>query len=100
MQIKPLASQMPVELVVSDVGNLMLLHRGALKHNYSWVQYDEEFMNLQFILQDGEAQDLGMKIHAPFHPALRRTKELLLVQVDENNQPIDMRFLKFAKTVN
>lgn len=98
--LKPLAKEAHIELVVSDVGNVMLLHKGALKHDYSWAQYDEQFMNLQFILRDGEAQDLGMKIHAPFHPALKKTKELIMVELDEANTPVDVRFIKFAKTVN
>lgn len=100
MNIKPLAKEMPVELVVSDVGNVMLLHKGTLKRNYSWVQYDQEFFSMNFITEDGEAQDLGMKIHAPFHPALKKTKELIMVEVDDSNQPKDIRFLKFARTVN
>lgn len=100
MVLKSLAKEMPVELVVSDVGNVMLLHKGELKRDYSWVQYDQEFLSMSLVTEDGEAQELGMTIHPPFHEALKKTKELFLVRVDDTHAPVDMRLLKFAKTVN
>ncbi len=96
MSLKPLSQENDVEFIVTSIGNAVLLYRGALQRDYSWVQLDREGRSLQFITEEGLIQDLGMPIHAPFEKNLHATNELIMVMVDENNVCRDMRFLKFT----
>lgn len=84
--MRPLSQDSEIELVVTDVGNVMLLHRGDLKHEYSWVQYDPDLHALQFITSDGETQDLGMPVHPPFRKPLSRALEMMIFEVTAQNE--------------
>ncbi|HQX27540.1 MAG TPA: hypothetical protein PKX38_06345 [Alphaproteobacteria bacterium] len=99
MPLKPLSQENDVEFIVTSIGNAVLLHRGPLQRDYSWVQLDRDNHSLQFITEEGDIQDLGMRMHPPFEKNLRATKELILVMVDENNVCSDPRFLKFTGMV-
>ena len=96
MILEPLAQEMDVELVVSEVGNAMLLHKGAINHQYSWVQYDQDLKAVQFITRDGQTQDLGLPIHKPFQEPLLKTRELLMVEVNEDSSLGEPRLIKFS----
>jgi len=99
MLLNPLAKEQEIEFIVSEIGNAMLLHRGPLKHRYSWVEYDRAGASLNFITPEGEIQPLGFKIHKPFEAPLCKTLELLMVEVGDDNQCKDLSFIKFAKMV-
>jgi hypothetical protein len=100
MPLKPLSQENDVEFIVTSIGNAVLLHRGPLQRDYSWVQLDKDNHSLQLITPEGDIQDLGMRMHPPFEKNLRATKELILVMVDDNNVCRDMRFLKFTTMVH
>lgn len=59
----------------------MLLHQGALDHDYSYVQYDPSLHALQFVTEDGEMQDLGMTVHEPLRAPLHNTREIFMIEV-------------------
>lgn len=96
MVLKPLAQEMEVELVVSGVGNAMLLHKGAILHSYAWVQYDQALKSMQFITEEGEVQNLGLPIHKPFHDPLLKTRELLMVEINADMSLGDPKLIKFS----
>lgn len=84
--MRDLSQDSEIELVVNEVGNVMLLHRGDLKHEYSWVQYDSDLQALQFITSDGETQDLGMPIHPQFRKPLGRALEMMIFEITAQNE--------------
>jgi len=99
MILTPLNKEMPVELVVSESGNVSVFHKGRIAHDYSWVQFDQYANAIQFITKEGETQDLGMKIHKPFHAALKKAREVFLIEVHADNS-IGMPYLiKFSDLV-
>lgn len=99
MPLKPLTHENDVEFIVTSVGNAVLMHRGPLQRDYSWVQLDRDNHSLQLITPEGEIQELGMPMHPPFEKNLDATRELILMLVDDDNVCRDMRFLKFTTMV-
>ena len=96
MGLQPLAQEVDVELVVSKAGNAMLLHKGAINHKYSWAQYDQVIKAVQFVTEDGSVQDLGLHIQEPLQAPLMNTRELLIVEVNENSSLGEPRLIKFS----
>lgn len=100
MSGKTLYENQGVELVVNHGGNAVLYHRGPLPHEYIWAQYDQETRAMQFVTDDGEVQELGMTIHSPFHAPLMATKEIYLIEVDENKKYSNPQLIKFTPLVD
>ena len=97
MLLKPLAQEREIEFIVNDIGNAMLLHKGGLDHEYSWVEYDRAGATLNLITPDGEIQPLGFKIHKPFEKPLCSTLEMLLIEIGDDMTCRDIKFIKFTK---
>lgn len=87
------------EFIVNDIGNAMLLYQGALPHSYSWVQFDEEHSEIKLITDEGDAQDLGVKIPQDLSEGLKHANEILMLEIDDSGEPKDAIMLKFVKTV-
>ncbi len=100
MMLKSLADEREIEFIVSDTGNAMLLHKGALNHQYSWAEYDCAGASLNFITPDGKIQPLGFKIHELFQGPLSSTLEMLLIQVGDDMTCKDIRFIKFVRMIS
>lgn len=97
MNLTPLAQEREVELVVNEIGYVVLLHKGTLNYQFAWAEYDHSNASLYFVTPEGEMQPLGMKIHESFEQPLCRTKELTLVEVGSNMSCQNITFIKFAK---
>lgn len=96
MFLKPLSQEMDVELVVNPAGNAMLLHKGKMRDDLIWAQYDQYSDRLFFVTDDGEMQDLGMPIHEPFQDPLMQTRELFLIEVKDDMSYAPARLIKFS----
>ena len=100
MQLPPLSTEREIEFIVNDIGNVLLLHKGALKHPYSWAQYDQTTNIFQFITDEGEIQNLGLPINLAMASPFNRTNEIIMVETDDTGQHKDLRFIKFIKLRN
>lgn len=99
MLLEPLSKNLDVELLVSEVGNAMLLHKGAIAHDYSWVQYDPVMQEIQFITKDGALQNLGLEIHAEMYGPLKNTRELFMIEVNNDLTTKEPKLIKFSALV-
>ena len=99
MLLEPLSQNLDVELLVSKAGNAMLLHRGAITHDYSWVQYDPITQEIQFITKDGALQNLGLEIHAQMYAPLKNTRELFMIEVNDDLTTQEPKLIKFSEVV-
>lgn len=100
MILEPLNSSMPVEMVVSHTGNVMVLHQGKVDQRYSWVQFDPYTSRLQFITTEGEIQDLGMNIPKTFHESLQNTREIFMMEVGKDFSLGMPYLIKFSPLVD
>ena len=97
MFLEPLAENLHIELVVSKVGNAMLLAKGKIPNQYSWAQYDAEMNSFHLITEDGEMQELGLDIHSSFSEPLSQTLEMAIVEVKDDLSYGDAQLVKFMK---
>ncbi len=99
MILAPLTEETAVQLTMNESGAAMLLYKGKLKYTYEWVQYDEQNQTLQFITDEGATQELGMKIHEPFHSFFQKSKELAIITVNEQKICEEMIKIDFIRLV-
>lgn len=100
MNLQPLSQLQPIELIVSDIGNVMLLHKGEMQKDFCWAEYDEVSNKFQFITLDGELQELGLELKPEMKASLQVTNELFIFQVMEDGLMADPRIIKFTKVMN
>lgn len=100
MILEPLNAKMPVEMIVSHNGNVMVLHQGKTDHRYSWVQFDPYTSRLQFITTEGEIQDLGMNIPKQFHQPLQNTREIFMMEIGKDFSKCEPYLIKFSPLVD
>jgi len=94
-----IAENIEFNLFVSDVGNVVLLHKSPLGHDYDYVQFDEPSGSLEFMTIEGKTQNLGMNIPEKLHERLQKTRELLMVEVTEDYTCQDPVLLRFIQTI-
>ena len=82
MVIEPLANQTEIDLVVNENGTAALFYMGRAQHSYAWVEYDPERKELHLITEDGQTQDIGIKIAPIFDTIFHKTNALTLIEVN------------------
>lgn len=71
-----LASQMGVSLIINENSQVWVVHDKALPDIFAWAEYDSDLSTLTLVYQDGQVQDLGMKIHAPMRDRLLQSRQI------------------------
>lgn len=97
MTIQSLSSTSSIELLVNERGHAVLLHKGALHHEYGWFQFEPQTETVQLITEKGAIQELGFVIPAPIKTALRKTMEITLIEVNEDSTCRRSLLLPFTK---
>jgi hypothetical protein len=96
--LESINKSMEFNLFVSEAGNVVLMYKAPLIHNYDYVQFDKQSNSLDFITIEGEIQNLGMNIPKRMHAKLQETRELLMVEIDENHSCQNSTLLEFIQT--
>ncbi len=99
MILPPMTEETAVQLTMNESGTAILMYKGKLKHTYEWVQYDEQNRALQFVTDEGATQELGMKIHEPFHSFFQNSKELAIITVNKQKKCDSMVKIDFIRLV-
>jgi len=75
------------ELVINADGLAMVLYNKPLPEKIEWVEYDMDLAILTFVTYEGKVQGLGMKVHKPFRKYLSKTKEIVLIYMENAEKP-------------
>jgi len=87
---------MGLELVVTPGGHAMVLHRGALEYKYLWAQYEPFNSGVELVTEDGDIHSLGFEVSGDMKLPLLNTRELLLVQMSDDDAVAGARLVKFT----
>lgn len=96
--IQTILDKTEFNLYVSKVGNIVLIYKGTLDHQYDWVQLDSESNSLDFITAEGEHHNLGVKVPQSMQQKMDNTKELMMIEVKDDNSHNDPVFIRLIKT--
>lgn len=70
--LEPLIQFMRVDVVITDRGDLWLLHDQPIGKNMAWVEYDIHDKTLQLVTEDGILQDVGMQVTVHMKPFMEK----------------------------
>lgn len=81
---------MKVELVVNDRAEAMVFHNKPFSKRMSWLEYDLDESRLDFIMNDGDIRNFGIKIHPNLAKYLQNSFQVLMVLMDgDTGEPIE-----------
>lgn len=78
-----LKGDMDVDLVVKEDGKLYVFHERPLPEQVQWAEYDVDDAALFFVGPEGRIQNLGMTVHKPMRPYMKKAVSLYMVEVGE-----------------
>lgn len=78
-----------VELVINDVAEVYLFHSRPFDKELSWLEYDLDAGELDFVLDDGDIVNFGAKVPDHLGKHMRNATHAMMVQMDEETgQPV------------
>ena len=82
-----------VELVVNDVANVSLFHSKPFNKPLAWVEFDLDTNNLDFILDDGDVRNFGVKVPEKLAKHMQNAFQVMMVQMDdETGTPVSGQY--------
>lgn len=82
----PLASLMPVDIVINDEGKVWIMHKQPLKKRLLWVEYDQDMKKITLVTKGGIVQDLGMQINDTIAKYLRKATSLYIMSASKETK--------------
>ncbi|MDP7143507.1 MAG: hypothetical protein QF692_01060 [Alphaproteobacteria bacterium] len=80
--MRPLNTDMKVELVFGKNGTFSILHSARLPYILKWVEFEPEQRSFVFVSQEGYLQPLGMKVPEKIMDRLDKLDELAVMHVE------------------
>ena len=78
-----------VELVVNDTAEVYLFHSEPFNKPLSWVEFDLDSHNLDFIMDDGDVRNFGTKVPDHLSKHMQNAFQVMMVQRDDDSgQPV------------
>lgn len=84
MLLDPLATKSRFDFLINENGNAVILHKGSLNADYCWLQYDSHTGTVQLVTEAGELQEMGYKLTDFVKESLEKTREIALIEIDDN----------------
>jgi hypothetical protein len=81
-----LASQMGVELMITDNGFASILFNKPLPASVHWIDYDMDAEMITFVTWDGKIFGLGIRIFPAFAQVLKDMKNIHLIYIPSKDK--------------
>ncbi len=82
-----------VELVVNDTAEVSLFHSKPFNKPLSWVEFDLGTNNLDFILDDGDVRNFGLKVPEKLAKHMQNAFQVMMVQMDaDTGKPVSGQY--------
>lgn len=100
MLLEPLAKNSTFDFLVNERGEALILHKGPLKADYCWLQYDSHSGTVQLVTETGELQEMGYKLTPKVKELLIKTRLIPLLEVDDKNICHQRKTVVFTTVLN
>ncbi len=72
-----------IEVAINEDGRVVLFHDKVFKNDLSWLEFDLDTNELDFILDDGLVRNFGMPLDQSVAKHMQNTHQVLAVLLDE-----------------
>ena len=73
-----------VDLRVSETAEVFVYHARPFDKKLSWLEFDLDTNNLDFIMSDGDVRNFGAKVPAHLSKHMQNAYQVMMVQMDES----------------
>jgi len=78
-----------IDLMVNDTAEVYVFHNKPLTKKMSWLEFDLDTNNLDFIMNDGDVRNFGAKVPAHLAKHMQNAYQVMMVHMDEKTgQPV------------
>lgn len=98
--LDPLVTKNRFDFIINENGNAVILAKGPLKADYCWLQYDSHTGTVQLVTEGGELQEMGYKLTDFVKDSLEKTREIALIEIDDNRVCQKIRKVVFTTVLN
>ncbi|HBR68538.1 MAG TPA: hypothetical protein DEA55_04085 [Rhodospirillaceae bacterium] len=72
-----------IEVAVKEDGKVVLFHDKVFKNELSWLEFDLETNELNFVLDDGDIRDIGLPLSKSVAKHMQNSHQVLMVLIDD-----------------
>lgn len=77
-----------VDLVINDTAEVYVFHNKPFRTKLSWLEFDLNTGNLDFIMNDGDIRNFGAKVPPHMVKHMQNAYQVMMVQMnEETGQP-------------
>jgi hypothetical protein len=78
-----------VDLKISDTAEVFVFHALPFEKKLSWLEFDLDTGNLDFVMNDGDVRNFGAKVPENLAKHMHNAYQVMMVQMDqETGQPV------------
>lgn len=72
------------QLVVNDRAEAMVFHNKPFNTDLSWLEFDLDTRNLNFVMNDGDIRNFGIPVHPDLAKYMDNAFQVLVVLMDKD----------------
>lgn len=72
-----------VDLVINDTAEVYVFHNKPFRKPVSWLEFDLDTNNLDFVLAEGDIRNFGAKVPHHLSKHMQNAYQVMMVQMDE-----------------
>lgn len=78
------SDEFKVDLVINDVAEVYVFHGKPFKSKLSWLEFDLNSHDLDFIMSEGDIRSFGVKVPGHLAKHMQNAFQVMMVQMDED----------------
>ena len=72
-----------INLVINDEAEVYVFHTKSFEKTLSWLEFDLDSRNLDFIMNDGDVRNFGAKVPDHYAKHMQNAYQVMMVQMDD-----------------
>lgn len=76
-------SKLEIEVAVKDDGKCAIFHNKPFRNDLSWLEFDLDSYQLDFVLDDGEVRDVGLPLTKEISKNMQNSHQVLMILLDD-----------------
>lgn len=76
-------NSLQIEVAVKEDGRCAIFHNKPFRNDLSWLEFDLDTYNLDFVMDDGEIRNVGMPLTKDVSKNMQNSHQVLMVLMDD-----------------
>lgn len=76
-------NKLQIEIAVKDDARCAIFHNKPFRQDISWIEFDVNECELDFVLGNGEVRNIGMKVNKDISKNMQNSHQILMILMDD-----------------